>query len=179
MSGVTEQVERLICVAFNLQKAVDVIGENVLRSAAATRQHRCITKRPFMVKNHTNDQDENALSLKGKVGIARIFSAAKNSLAGLRVVWVKEAAFRQVVVLNLILLPLAFVVNVSHGERAILILVTFLTLVVELINSAVEAVVDRISLDIHPLSKQAKDMGSAAQLLSLVLVVLIWLVILF
>jgi diacylglycerol kinase (ATP) len=78
-----------------------------------------------------------------------------------------EAAFRQLVLLNVILIPLTFFLNVSRVERALLIAVCLLALIVELLNSAVEAAIDRISLELHPLSKNAKDMGSAAQLVAL------------
>ena len=80
--------------------------------------------------------------------------------------------------LNLVLIPLALLLEVSRVERAVLIAVVFLGLIVELLNSAIEATVDRISLELHPLSKQAKDMGSAAQLLALCLIGLVWAVIL-
>jgi diacylglycerol kinase (ATP) len=130
------------------------------------------------MNEHDLDQQENALSLKGKTGVNRVFNAATYSIAGLRAAWAGEAAFRQIILLNIILLPLAFAVDVTRSERAILIFIPFLALIVELFNSAIEAVVDRISLDIHPLSKQAKDMGSAAQLLCLLLVAVTWSVIL-
>jgi len=124
------------------------------------------------------DQHTSALSLKGKTGIRRIFNATGYSLAGLRAAWGIEAAFRQIVFLNIMLLPWAFAVDVTRGERVILIVMPLLALIIELINSAIEATIDRISLDIHPLSKQAKDMGSAAQLLCLMLIAITWLVIL-
>lgn len=80
--------------------------------------------------------------------------------------------------LNLLLLPLACLVDVGRTERALLMLVPLLALVVELLNSAIEAVVDRISLNLHPLSKQAKDMGSAAQMVALLMIALTWAIIL-
>lgn len=85
--------------------------------------------------------------------------------------------FRQLL-LNLALIPVAFCLDVDKAERAILIGVVFLSLIVEVLNSAIEATVDRVSLALHPLSKRAKDLGSAAQFLSLTLILLIWLVIL-
>ena len=100
------------------------------------------------------------------------------SLAGLRAAYRGEAAFRQVVLLCLLLMPLAFLLEVSRVERAVLIAVVLLAPIVELLNSAIEATVDRISLELHPLSKRAKDMGSAAQLLTMLLIALIWAVIL-
>ncbi|NQD93137.1 diacylglycerol kinase [Pseudomonas sp. CrR25] len=115
---------------------------------------------------------------KGQTGLKRIFNAAGYSLDGLRAAFGGEAAFRQLVLLNLLLIPLAFYAEVSRGERALMIGVCLLALIVELLNSAVEAAIDRISLELHPLSKNAKDMGSAAQLISLTLIGSVWLVIL-
>ncbi|MGP9825539.1 diacylglycerol kinase [Ectopseudomonas khazarica] len=122
--------------------------------------------------------DLDALSFKGRSGLTRILNATGYSLAGLRAAYRGEAAFRQLVWLNLVLLPLACLLDVSRVERALLMLTPLLALVVELLNSAIEAVVDRISLNLHPLSKQAKDMGSAAQLLALLIIVLTWALIL-
>ncbi|WP_217477718.1 diacylglycerol kinase [Stutzerimonas stutzeri] len=116
--------------------------------------------------------------MKGRRGLARIWHASGYSFAGLKAAYRGEAAFRQLVLLNLVLIPVALMLDVSRAERAILIGVVFLGLIIELLNSAIEATVDRISFDIHPLSKQAKDMGSAAQLLALCLVGLVWAVIL-
>ena len=115
---------------------------------------------------------------KGQTGIKRIFNAGGYSLDGLRAAFTGEAAFRQLVLLNVILIPLSFFLNVSRVERALLIAVCLLALIVELLNSAVEAAIDRISLERHPLSKNAKDMGSAAQLTSLVVIGLVWAIIL-
>lgn len=111
---------------------------------------------------------------KGKTGIHRIINAAGYSLAGLRTAFVGEAAFRQLVLLNIILIPLSFWLDVSRGERALMVAVCLLSLIVELLNSAIEAAIDRISLDIHPLSKNAKDMGSAAQMVGMTLIALVW-----
>lgn len=115
---------------------------------------------------------------KGQTGLKRIFNAAGYSIDGLSAAFKGEAAFRQLVLLNVVLIPLSFVVNVSRGEQALLIAVCLLALIVELLNSAVEAAIDRISLDLHPLSKNAKDMGSAAQLVALTMIALVWGVIL-
>lgn len=121
-----------------------------------------------------NTQHTDASALKGQRGLIRILNAAGYSLAGLQAAWQGEAAFRQLVLLNTVLLPLAFLLDVSPVERLLLMLMPLLALVVELLNSAIEATVDRISLDLHPLSRQAKDMGSAAQLITLALVALTW-----
>lgn len=116
--------------------------------------------------------------MKGRSGLARIWHASGYSMAGLKAAYGGEAAFRQLVLLNLILIPVALLLDVSRVERAVLVGVVFLALIIELLNSAIEATVDRISLELHPLSKQAKDMGSAAQLLALCLIGLVWAVIL-
>jgi diacylglycerol kinase (ATP) len=115
---------------------------------------------------------------KGQTGLKRIFNAAGYSLDGLSAAFKGEAAFRQLVLLNAVLIPLSFFVNVSKGERALLIAVCLLALIVELLNSAVEAAIDRISLDLHPLSKNAKDMGSAAQLVALLMIASVWAIVL-
>lgn len=115
---------------------------------------------------------------KGQTGLKRVFNAAGYSFDGLRAAFSGEAAFRQLVLLNALLIPVAFLLNVSRVERAILIAVCLLSLIVELLNSAIEAAIDRISLDRHPLSKNAKDMGSAAQLVALSMIGLTWAVIL-
>lgn len=111
---------------------------------------------------------------KGKTGLRRIWNALQYSLAGLRAAYQNEDAFRQEVVLALLLVPIAIVLPVSSMGRALMISSVLLVLIVELLNSAVEAAVDRISLDQHRLSKRAKDIGSAAVLLALSNVAVIW-----
>lgn len=111
---------------------------------------------------------------KGRTGLKRILNAAGYSRDGLRAAFRGEAAFRQLALLNLVLVPLAFFLDVSRGERALLVAVCLLALIVELLNSAIEATVDRISLERHPLSKNAKDMGSAAQAVALGMIALVW-----
>jgi len=111
---------------------------------------------------------------KGKTGLRRVINATGYSLAGLRTAFRQEAAFRSLVALNVVLLPIAFWLNVSRGERALLVAVCLLSLVVELFNAAIEAVVDRISLDWHELSKNAKDLGSAAQFVAMFIIAAVW-----
>jgi diacylglycerol kinase (ATP) len=111
---------------------------------------------------------------KGKTGLTRLLHAFYNSMAGLSDAWRTESAFRQEVVLAAILVPIACVVPVSALERALLIAVVLLVMIVELLNTGVEAAIDRISFDHHELSKRAKDIGSAAVLLSLVLWAVVW-----
>lgn len=111
---------------------------------------------------------------KSKSGLVRIWRAFFYSLAGFSAALKYEHAFRQELFLVLALLPLAVFLPLSIGEKALLISTLLLVLVVELLNSAIEAVVDRISLDNHDLSKRAKDLGSAAVFLSCVIVIVIW-----
>ncbi|SHF42383.1 diacylglycerol kinase [Lampropedia hyalina DSM 16112] len=114
----------------------------------------------------------------GKTGLARIFHTLIYSRDGFLAAVRNEAAFRQLLVLHGVLIIATFVMNISQGERALMLAVCFISLLVELLNSAIEAVVDRISLDHHPLSKNAKDMGSAAQTVALLMVSAVWGVIL-
>jgi diacylglycerol kinase (ATP) len=115
---------------------------------------------------------------KGKTGLIRIVHAFFNSLAGLRDAWRHESAFRQEIGLAVFLIPAACFLPVTPAERALLIAVVMLVLIVELLNSCVEAAIDRISFAHHSLSKRAKDIGSSAVLVALVLLALVWGVIL-
>lgn len=110
----------------------------------------------------------------GKTGIPRIIDALGYSMHGLRATFVSEAAFRQELLLTAVLLPLSFWLAQTALQWVALITPLFLMLVVELLNSAVEAAIDRISDERHELSKRAKDMGSAAVLLTLMLVASTW-----
>jgi diacylglycerol kinase (ATP) len=107
-------------------------------------------------------------------GIKRIVNATFFSLAGLRAAWCHEAAFRQECALALVLTPAAFWVGQTAVERCLLIGSCWLVLIVELLNSAIEATVDRVGLDHHQLSGRAKDLGSAGVFVSLMLTALIW-----
>lgn len=115
---------------------------------------------------------------KGKTGLLRIAHAFFNSLAGLRDAWRHESAFRQEILLALVLVPVAFMVQVTPAERVLLIGAVLLVIIVELLNTSVEAAIDRISFDRHSLSKRAKDLGSAAVFIALVLLALVWALIL-
>ena len=115
---------------------------------------------------------------KGKTGLARIWNAFFYSLEGIKAAYQHEDAFRQEVLLAAIMTPAALFCPVSPVEKAIMIASVLLVVIVELLNSAVEAAIDRISLDRHLLSKRAKDIGSAAVLVSLVNVVMVWVLIL-
>ena len=111
-------------------------------------------------------------------GLRRIRDALGYSLAGLGAALRHEAAFRQETLLAAVLIPLALFLPVSGAGKALLIGSVMLVLIVELLNSAVEAAVDRVSLERHALSKRAKDIGSAAVLLSLVNLAAVWLLVL-
>lgn len=115
---------------------------------------------------------------KGKTGWRRLRNAFWYSLDGLQAAYRHEDAFRQEVRLALLLVPLALWLDVSRAEKVLLVVSVLSVLVVELLNSAVEAVVDRVSLENHHLAKRAKDIGSAAVLVSLGVVALTWAVIL-
>ncbi|HLQ01132.1 MAG TPA: diacylglycerol kinase [Burkholderiales bacterium] len=116
---------------------------------------------------------------KGKTGIQRLWNALGYSLQGLASAFRHEDAFRQEVLLAALLVPAAFFIPVGGAERALMIASVLLVLIVELLNSAVEAAVDRISLENHSLAKRAKDIGSAAVFLSLINVAAVWLLVLF
>ena len=107
-------------------------------------------------------------------GFKRIALAGVYALAGIRAAFVNEAAFRQETLLAAVFVPLACVLDVTPVERVLLVGVTLLVLVVELLNSAVESVVDRIGPELHELSGRAKDMGSGGVLVALVLWLWVW-----
>lgn len=111
---------------------------------------------------------------KGKTGMRRVWNALHYSLAGLHAALTCEDAFRQEALLAALLIPATFFLPVSGVGRGLMIASVILVLIVELLNSAIEAVVDRVSLDHHHLSKRAKDIGSAAVLLALINVAVVW-----
>jgi diacylglycerol kinase (ATP) len=113
----------------------------------------------------------------GKGGLARLVDATSYSVKGIGACWRNEAAFRQEVLLVAFLLPLSFWVAASVEQWLLLILPLLLLLIVELLNSAVENIVDRIGHDFNELSGRAKDMGSAAVLISLLMTGLAWIAI--
>ena len=111
---------------------------------------------------------------KGRTGISRLIHASRYSMQGFAEAFRSESAFRQEAALSIVMLPAAFWLGRNWAEVALLAGSVLLVLIVELLNSAVEATVDRISFDLHELSKRAKDYGSAAVLLSLLLTGGIW-----
>ena len=115
---------------------------------------------------------------KGRTGLQRIWNALLYSLDGLAAAYRHEDAFRQEVLLAIILIPTALLLPASGTGRALMIASVLMVLIVELLNTAVEAAVDRISLENHQLAKRAKDIGSAAVMLSLINVPVVWLLVL-
>lgn len=116
---------------------------------------------------------------KGKTGLVRLINAFRYSLDGLKAAYRHEDAFRQEIWLALVMIPLAFFMPASGVGKAMMIGSVLLVLLVELLNSAIEAVVDRVSLEHHRLAKRAKDIGSAAVLIALFNVMTVWLLVLF
>jgi len=112
---------------------------------------------------------------KGQSGIRRLINAFFYSLSGLTMAFRHESAFRQEIALAVVLIPIACLLPVGAVDRVLLIASVLLVLIVELLNSSVEAAIDRISFDTHRLSKRAKDLGSAAVLVALALLLVTWL----
>ena len=120
------------------------------------------------------EASQNATALKGKTGLTRLRNAARYSMDGLRAAYSDEQAFRQEVWAAVVLIPLALFLPVNAISKALMIGSIFLVLMVELLNSAIEALADRISQEKHILIKKAKDVGSAAVMLALINVVVVW-----
>ncbi len=118
-------------------------------------------------------------TFKGTKGLKRIWNACHYSLAGVASAYQNEPAFRQEVALGIPLIIIALILPVDALSKALMICTVILVLIMELINSAIEAIVDRISLDQHELSKRAKDIGSAAVFFSLINCVVVWGLVLF
>jgi len=112
---------------------------------------------------------------KGRTGFDRVMRATGYSIAGLKTAYTGESAFRQEVWLSALLLPLACLVGRNWMEVAVLVAMVVLVLIVELLNSGIEAAIDRVSFELHDLSKRAKDIASAAVFLSLLLCAGVWL----
>ena len=111
---------------------------------------------------------------KGNKGFTRAWHAAKNSWCGLVYAFMEESAFRQELTLFALLTPVAIFLPINYLEKALLVSSLVMVLVVELLNSSVEAAIDRISFEHHDLSKRAKDFGSAAVMLALFIAILLW-----
>jgi diacylglycerol kinase (ATP) len=113
-------------------------------------------------------------SYKGKTGLTRLWNALGYSRDGIKAAWKNEAAFREEILLAAIAIPLAFFLGQTGVDRAILVGSILLILIVEILNSSIEAIVDKASPETHELAKRAKDMGSAAVLFSLINAAIIW-----
>src|SRR5574343_439276 len=116
----------------------------------------------------------DAAAFKGKKGLTRLWNALGYSRDGLAAAWKNEAAFREEVLLAAITIPLAFYLGKTGVDRALLVGSILLILIVEILNSGLEAVVDKASPEKHELAKRAKDMGSAGVLLSLISAATVW-----
>jgi len=130
-----------------------------------------------MKDSNTNSHEESPF--KGKTGLRRLINAMGYSYEGFKAAFKHEDAFRQEVFLTILLIPLALYLEQEAIPRVIMIGSLFLVLIAELLNSAVEAVVDRVSIERHALAKRAKDIGSAAVFVALTNVVVTWGLILF
>jgi diacylglycerol kinase (ATP) len=117
----------------------------------------------------TSSEESDSRTFKGRRGLQRVLNATGYSFDGLRAAWTHEEAFRQELMLAAVLVPVAIFLPVSLVEKILLVGVVVLVLIVELLNTGIEAAVDRDSLEINSLGKRAKDFGSAAVMLSLLL----------
>jgi diacylglycerol kinase (ATP) len=126
------------------------------------------------VHNAQPDDREPANAQKSRTGFTRLLHATGYSLQGLRAGW-GETAFRQEAMASIVMLPAAFWVGRSWLEVAMLVAVVLLVMITELLNTGIETAIDRIGPEWHDLSKRAKDMGSAAVLLSVLLCIGVWL----
>lgn len=139
--------------------------DNATSKAACHATDKAVDPAADALADYTIEQNPH----KGNKGLTRAWHAAINSLSGLRYAVLEESAFRQELTLTVLLAPLAFLVPVDVAQRVLLVGTLVLVLIVELLNSSVEAAVDRISFEHHSLAKRAKDYGSAAVMLALVL----------
>lgn len=125
-----------------------------------------------MQNNRASQPERN--DKKGKRGLKRVYNAFFFSLSGIKAAWQEEEAFRQILIIGTLLSFLAFFIAQSWQELVLLILPCVICTLAELINSAIENAIDFTSLEIHPLAKKAKDMGSAVQLISCIFAVFVW-----
>jgi diacylglycerol kinase (ATP) len=119
----------------------------------------------------------SAADYKSVGGLRRIVNALRYTARGIGYAFANEAAFRQELLAILVLMPTAIILPVSVLERLLLVLLMLLVLVVELLNTSIEATVDRVSMELHPLAGRAKDLGSAAVGISLLMCIVAWVVI--
>lgn len=124
--------------------------------------------------NNPATSADSAVSLKGKQGIERIIAAGGHSIRGLKDTWRSEAAFREECFLLCLFVPAAFWLGNTPTQIALLLLSCMIVLIVELLNTAIEVAIDRVGMERHELSGRAKDVASAAVLLGLLQVVVVW-----
>jgi diacylglycerol kinase (ATP) len=129
---------------------------------------------PNSSQSHPVSKHIGVSPFKGKTGIRRLINAFGYSIEGFKAAFVHEDAFRQEVFLAVVLIPLAIYLGNSPIEQALMIASVLLVLIVELLNSAIEAAVDHTSTEHHALAKQAKDIGSSAVFIALVIVAVVW-----
>ncbi len=122
--------------------------------------------------NQSNLSIRNAK--KGKTGLKRVYNAFFYSLSGLKAAFCEEEAFRQIIIVSMILIPLGAYLGESFVEKVLLILPCVLAIIAELTNSAIENAIDFAGLEIHPFAKKAKDMGSAIQLVACAFMAFVW-----
>jgi diacylglycerol kinase (ATP) len=127
-----------------------------------------------LIETVNSKKEGENVQQKNPQGITRLIKAAGYSYLGIKAAIKNEAAFREELLLCIVLIPLAFWLDVTTIERLLMVLSLLFLLVVELLNSAVEAVVDRVGSEHHPLSGQAKDMGSAAVFIAMLMGVIVW-----
>jgi diacylglycerol kinase (ATP) len=130
---------------------------------------------PMNSRPNANPNNSTLMTKPGKTGLARLFAATGYSMQGLRAAWKHEEAFRIEATLAVLCIPLAFWVGQDLTQKLLLVICCGLVIITELINSAIEAAVDRFGSEQHPLSGQAKDIGSAAVFCSLMLFLVAWL----
>jgi diacylglycerol kinase (ATP) len=139
---------------------------------------RTVQKKPIKSNQAPPSKHIAVSPFKGKTGVRRLINAFGYSIEGFKAAFKHEDAFRQEVFLAIVLIPLAVYLGKSPVEQALMIASVLLVLIVELLNSAIEAAVDHTSTEHHALAKQAKDIGSAAVFFALVIVVVVWALIL-
>ncbi len=137
-------------------------------------QPQAINLPPMNIPHATNPDNSQLMTKPGKTGFARLLAATGYSFKGLRAAWKHEEAFRIEATLACLCIPLAFWVGHDLTHRLLLVICCGLVIITELINSAIEAAVDRFGSELHPLSGQAKDIGSAAVFSSLMLFLIVW-----
>ena len=148
---------------------------NNSKTTALSHEHKNLDYKNQPVSDGTFIADSFANEVKGKKGLARIVKSTGYSIDGFKAAYKYEAAFRQVIWLNLVLFTVIVFMPFGVILKMVLVVASFLSLIVELINTGIEASIDHTSTKQHPLAKIAKDVGSAAQFLALLLLFVLWL----